>query len=140
MKVLMFGATGSIGRLLVEQVLEPEHMVTAFLRNPAKLDIQHQNLKIVQGDVTDAAAVERAMPGQEAVLAAIGSLPWKDIHARAEGNCHIIQAMEKAGVRRLVSLSTLGTEDSWKIIPLKYKILFRTLLRKVFEDHQVQES
>ncbi|MGB8699469.1 MAG: NAD(P)H-binding protein [Thermosynechococcaceae cyanobacterium] len=41
MKLLIFGATGSIGRHVVEQALEQDHTVTAFVRNPAKLDIQH---------------------------------------------------------------------------------------------------
>lgn len=53
MKLLIFGATGSIGRLLVEQ----GHRVTAFVRDRAKLDIWHANLKIVQGDVLDLASV-----------------------------------------------------------------------------------
>lgn len=47
MKLLMFGSTGSIGRQLVEQGFAQGHIVTAFARDPAKLDIKHANLKIV---------------------------------------------------------------------------------------------
>ncbi|MDX1521840.1 MAG: SDR family NAD(P)-dependent oxidoreductase, partial [Anaerolineae bacterium] len=72
-KVVVFGATGGVGRQLVAQALEQGHAVTAFARTPAKLDINHENLTVVQGDVMDAASVERAMQGQEAVLAALGS-------------------------------------------------------------------
>lgn len=53
MKLLIFGSTGSIGRQLVEQALERGHTVTAFARDPAKLDIKHAHLKFAQGDVMD---------------------------------------------------------------------------------------
>ncbi len=140
MNVLIFGATGGVGRQLVEQALEHGHTVTAFARNPAKLDLRHENLKIAQGDVMNVASVERAMQGQQAVVAALGSPPWKNTSVRSEGTRHIVRAMEKAGVRRLVSLSTLGAGDSWALLPLKYKILFRTILRKAFAGHQDQED
>ena len=60
MKVLIFGATGTIGHELVKQALEQGHVVTAFARNPAKVDLEHPNLTVAQGDVMDQAAVERA--------------------------------------------------------------------------------
>lgn len=71
MKLLIFGST--IGRQLVEQALEQEHTVTAFARDPAKLDIKHTHLKVAQGDVMDLASVEKAMQGQDAVLCVLGS-------------------------------------------------------------------
>jgi putative NADH-flavin reductase len=140
MKVLIFGSTGSVGREVVKQALQQGHSVTAFARDPAKLDFKHENLKIVRGDVMDFASVESAMQGQEAVFAALGSPARKNTNVRSEGNRNIIRAIEKAGIRRLISLSTLGAGDSWQILPLKYKILFRTLLRKAFAAHEEQEN
>ncbi|MBD3886082.1 NAD(P)H-binding protein [Phormidium tenue FACHB-886] len=61
MKLVIFGATGSIGRQLVQQALEQGHIVTAFVRDRAKLDDQHQNLKVVQGDVLNLEEVERGV-------------------------------------------------------------------------------
>lgn len=61
MKVLIFGSTGSIGRELVKQALEQGHVVTAFARNPDKVDLEHANLTVAQGDVMDPAAVEKAV-------------------------------------------------------------------------------
>ena len=140
MKLLIFGASGSVGRKLIKQALDEGHKVTAFVRNPEKLGIKHANLQILQGDVMDSASVERALQGQEAVLAALGSPPLKNANVRSEGTRQIVRAMEKIGVRRLVSLSTLGAGDSWNMLPLKYKILFSTLLRKAFAAHEVQEN
>ena len=73
MKLLAFGAIGSVGRELVEQALEQGHSVTAFVRDPAKLGIAHPELQVFQGDVLDPASVEAAVRGQQAVLCALGA-------------------------------------------------------------------
>ena len=63
MKIVVFGATGTIGRQVVEQALQRGHDVTAFVRDPAK--VQCSDVRAVQGDVHDAAAVRTAVQGQE---------------------------------------------------------------------------
>ncbi|MCI0721609.1 MAG: SDR family oxidoreductase [Acidobacteria bacterium] len=72
MNLLVFGATGGTGRVLVEQALGQGHVVTAFARDPAKVRSAHQNLTVVQGNMLDYNSVEAAMKGQEAVLSALG--------------------------------------------------------------------
>jgi len=61
MKVLIFGATGTVGCELVTQALEMGHTVTAFARDPSKLAISHASLEVIEGDVMDSAAVDRAV-------------------------------------------------------------------------------
>lgn len=86
MNLLVFGASGSAGHELVRQSLEQGHVVTAFVRNPAKLTVKHQNLKAFQGDVKDIVPVERAVTGQGAVLCALGvSRPLKRDPVVVEG-------------------------------------------------------
>jgi len=139
MNLLIFGATGSIGRQLVEQALQQGHVVTAFVRDPAKITIQHPNLRIAQGDVTNPASVEHAMKGQEAVLCALGA--GRKGKVRSEGTKHIIRAMEKTGVRRLVCETTLGAGDSRTNLNFFWKyIMFGLLLREAYADHEVQEQ
>jgi putative NADH-flavin reductase len=141
MKLLIFGSTGSIGRQLVDQALEQGYTVTAFARNPAKLGIQHTNLKVVQGDVMDLASVEQAVQGQDAVLCVLGSSGQRKGTIRSEGTRQIIQAMEKAGVRRLICQTTLGAGDSWGNLNFFWKyIMFGAFLREVFADHERQEK
>jgi len=141
MKLLIFGATGSIGRQLVQQALEQGHLVTAFVRNPAKLDIQHADLRIVQGDVMDLALVEQAVQNQDAVLCALGSGQKKTGTVRSEGTRNMIRAMEQAGVRRLICQTTLGVEESWGNLNFFWKyIMFGFLLRQVYADHVKQEE
>ena len=72
MKLVIFGAAGRTGRHLVQQALTAGHEAVAFVRTPAKLSLQHERLTVVQGDVTDTAAVARATDGADAVLNVLG--------------------------------------------------------------------
>ena len=140
MKLVIFGATGSIGIQVVEQALDQGHQVTAFARTPAKLDIQHPNLMLFQGDVTNLASVEQAIQGQDAVVCVLGGGKNLSSTVRSEGTQQIIRAMEQTGVRRLICQSTLGAGDSWSNLDFYWKyIMFGFILRKVFADHQLQE-
>lgn len=139
MKVLVFGATGTVGRELVRQALEMGHTVTAFARDPSKLEIKHPSLEIIEGDVMDSALVDRAVAGHDAVLVALGAGTKGQV--RSTGTCNIIQAMQRNGVRRLVCLSTLGVGDSRAHLNFYWKyIMFGMLLRAAFADHVSQEE
>jgi putative NADH-flavin reductase len=141
MKLIIFGSTGSIGRQLVAQALAQGHIVTAFVRNQARLDLKHANLKVVQGDVLDFAAVKKAVQGQEAVLSALGTPALTKNTVRSEGTRNIIRAMEQAGVRRLICLSSIGIGDSRDMLPFHYKyILVPLLLRQGFAEHELEEA
>jgi putative NADH-flavin reductase len=141
MKLVIFGATGTVGRQVVEQALEQGHTVTAFARNLTKLDIQHPQLGFAQGDVMDASAVEQAIRGQDAVVCVLGAGKQLKSTIRSEGTRQIIQAMEKVGIRRLICLSTLGTGDSWGNLDFYWKyVMFGFILRQVFADHERQEA
>ncbi len=141
MKLLIFGSTGETGRQLVEQSLEQGHIVTAFARNPQKLDIEHENLTVFQGDVMDLTSVQEAVRGQDAVLCVLGSGQKRTGAVRSEGTRHIIHAMEQVGIRRLICQTTLGAGDSWENLNFFWKyMMFGFLLREVFADHQLQEN
>jgi putative NADH-flavin reductase len=139
MKILIFGATGTVGRELVTQALEMGHAITAFARDPSKLEIKHPSLEIIEGDVMDSALVDRAVAGHEAVLVALGAGIKGQV--RSTGTLNIIQAMQRNGVRRLVCLSTLGVGDSRANMNFYWKyIMFGMLLRGAFADHVSQEE
>jgi nucleoside-diphosphate-sugar epimerase len=140
MKVLIFGSTGSIGLEVVQQALEQGHTVTAFARNPAKLNLKHENLKVVQGDVLNLAVVEQAVQGQDAVLCVLGSGGKRKGTIRSEGTQQIIRAMEKAGVRRFICQTTLGIGDSQGNLDFFWKyIMFGLLLREVHRSCHSRE-
>ena len=138
MKIIIFGATGSIGRQVVSQALEQGHIVTAFARHADKVGIQHQNLSLASGDVMDPVSVERVLAGQDAVLVSIGA--GRKGQVRSEGTRNIINAMKKAGVRRLICQSSLGVGDSRANLNAFWKyIMFGLLLRPAYADHTLQE-
>jgi putative NADH-flavin reductase len=108
MKIIIFGATGRTGLPLVTQALEAGHEVTAFVRNPNKIQISHAKLRVVQGELDDPVGVEAAIAGQDAVLSALGPIPngRKDIMRVAFTN--IIAATQQTGIKRLISLTGAG--------------------------------
>lgn len=141
MNVLIFGASGRMGRELVQQALDHGDFVTAFVRDPAKFDIKHINLTVVQGDVVDYASVERAVKDQDAVICALGSsTPVKRDPTLIEGVRNIIRAMEQAGVRRFVYLSFLAVRESRGDLGPVVNYIVAPLLHNVISDHEEKES
>jgi uncharacterized protein YbjT (DUF2867 family) len=112
-RVLVIGATGGTGRELVQQALAQGHQVTAFVRNPAKLQMEHANLRIVKGDVLDYATVESAMRGQDVVLSALGHTRFLGpTRIQSDGMGNILRAMAACDVPRLICETALGLGNS----------------------------
>lgn len=141
MKVLILGATGTIGRLAVRRMIDDGHAVTAFARHPEKLALRHDNLTLLAGDATDADAVADAVRGQDAVVITVGAGKSRSGTVRSQTTMNAIQAMQMHGVRRLICQSTLGAHESWSNLNFFWKrIMFGALLAPVFRDHELQES
>ena len=73
MKVLVLGGTGRVGQLIVAGALERGHDVTVLARNPQEAARLGPPIRIMPGDVLDAAALDRALEGQDAVVFAVGA-------------------------------------------------------------------
>ncbi|MBB5911361.1 putative NADH-flavin reductase [Nocardia transvalensis] len=139
MKIAVFGATGSIGSRVVEQALAQGYEVTAFARDAQRVTTTHERLRIVEGDVLDPVAVDRAVSGQDAVVVALGA--GRKGGVRAEGTRIVIEAIGRTGVRRLVCQSTLGVGDSRGNLNFVWKyLMFGLLLRAAYADHVRQEE
>jgi putative NADH-flavin reductase len=141
MRVLIVGPTGGTGLELVEQALEEGHQVTALARRPEALKIRHAKLTVRQGNILDYVSVETAVQGQDAVLSALGVRKLGKNTILSQGTRNLIQAMEEAGVKRLIVESSLGVGDSrgqlgawynWLMVPL--------FLKNVFAEKETQES
>ena len=106
MKVAIIGASGFIGSAILNEALERGHTVTAIVRHPDKITTIHPQLKVKQGDVTDADEVAKLVAGNEAVISAYNSYDAetyiKAIHA-------IINGVKKAGISRLLAVSGAGS-------------------------------
>lgn len=128
MKLVIFGATGSTGKLLVEQALVTGNHVVAYVRNPATLNMKNERLTIIQGELADEVKIESALKGADAVLSVLGPKGRSKSKPLAEGMRIMIAAMKKQGVRRLVITSTLSAKDPHDLPELRAKILV-TLVR-----------
>ena len=103
-KVLILGAYGQIARVATRLFLEQTDVqLTLYLRNAKRLkDIGHQErVRVVEGDVLDGKTLDAAMAGQDCVYA--------NLSGRMEEQARsIIKAMHKAGVKRLIFISSMG--------------------------------
>jgi putative NADH-flavin reductase len=139
MKIVVFGASGRTGVHIVEQALAAGHEVTAFVRTPSKLTIQHPKLTLVQGDVMNAGQVAQAIEGHDAVVSALGPTrpPVPNMMKTAAEN--ITTGMKQHGVRRLISTTGAGVrdpKDQPKLMDKFIKSLLGLLSAEVLRDSE----
>lgn len=140
MKITIFGASSASGRLLVEKALAAGHEVTAFVRDASKLGITDERLNVIAGDALNPAQVEEAVKGSDAVLSTLGP-KGKPTRMAAQSTKHIVDAMEKHGVKRLVVVSVAGIpvpQDRRGFNPIS--ALIKLILKDVFVDRENQLS
>ena len=138
MKLVIFGATGQTGRLLIARGLSEGHQVTGFARNPTRLDATSGSMRAVQGNVLDPTAVDRAVAGQEAVLSVLGTAPRGFPPVLPNGTRHILDAMQRHGVRRIVVLSAAGAlhEPAGTVLGSLGLSLARAVIPGVYREHR----
>ena len=102
MNLVVLGAAGRTGRLVVEQALAAGHTVTALVRSPEKLTTGNENLREVIGDATKTSDLSRALQGADAVISTLGGKG----SVIADSTQAIVAAAHAAGVRRIVVLSS----------------------------------
>lgn len=136
--MIVFGATGKTGRHVCRVAADKNHDVTAFGRSVDRLD--QPGLRTVAGDVLDTVAVADAVAGHDGVIVCLGSTGLRDSSTLSKGTESVVEAMVAHDVPRLIVMSAAGVGESWKQIPFSSKLLFRTMLRKVFADHEAQEA
>lgn len=141
-RILVIGATGGTGRELVRQALEQGYRVTAFVRNPSKLKIEHPRLSIARGDVLDYDSVEEAVSGQDAVLSALGHKRYfYPTRILSEGTRNLLQAMETHSVPRFICETSLGIGSSAGRMGLYYTFFtLPVILPFYFWDKTRQEQ
>jgi nucleoside-diphosphate-sugar epimerase len=107
MRIVIFGANGPTGRLLAAQSAAAGHDTVAVTRHPDTLPLRQHDIHAVAGDVLDRDAVDRVVEGGDAVLSALG-VPFgkAPVETYSRGATHLLEAMKRYGVRRLVVLSS----------------------------------
>lgn len=94
MRIVVFGANGLTGRLLTEQALAAGHHVAAVTRRPAGFPITNDRLSVVEADVHDAEAVNRAVEGADVVLSTLGvRFTRKPVNVYSDGIRNVAAAL-----------------------------------------------
>jgi putative NADH-flavin reductase len=110
-KIVVFGANGPTGRLVVQRATEEGHVVTAVTRSPETFPFSHSGLHVVRGDIFDTESVSRAVSGQDAVLSALGVPYGRDeITTYSAGARAMLDAMAEHDVSRLVCVSSSAVD------------------------------
>ena len=134
--VVVFGAGGRTGRLVVEEALRAGHVVTAAARG--QLDIP--GARTVRADVRDPGAVAVAVADQEAVVCAVGPSGRTADGLYSAAARSIVAGMEIAGVERLVAVTSSGVRLDDPHHPWWYRILARTAMRECYGDMRRMEE
>jgi putative NADH-flavin reductase len=140
-KVLIIGATGATGRVLMRQALEQGHEVTALARNPSALAPEDHRPRVLQGNALDASEVEAAVADQDAVLSALGTRSTRPTTLFSQSTHNLISAMNKHGVRRLVCITGIGAGESKGHVGFLYdRIMLPFVVKNIYEDKNRQEE
>ena len=142
MKILVLGATGATGRLIVGRALAKGHDVVALVRSKARAT-DLAGAELVEGDARDAAALTRAIAGCDAVVSSLGTAmsPFREVTLLSTATRALVGVMAEQNIRRLVCITGLGAGDSRGHGGFFFDRLFLPLmLRKVYEDKDRQED
>jgi putative NADH-flavin reductase len=141
MRLAIFGATGGTGLELTRQALEKGHSVRVLLRNPNRMPLSNDNMRIVLGSVLDHESVVKTILGSDAVLSCLGQGTnlLRNTHVVSVGTHLIMSVMKEQGVRRLVVESASGAGESIAQASLFQRLIFSTLLHAPYEDKNLME-
>ncbi len=141
MQLTVFGATGRTGRRIVGQALARGQRVVALCRKASALGIEHPSLETFEGQLTDAAVLDKALAGSDAVVIAFGPRPPDYEVFCAPATAAILDAMRRQGVRRVVCLTGAmigeGVRRSWVFEQLTR--FYRRRMPAPAEDRAEQE-
>jgi putative NADH-flavin reductase len=141
-KLLVLGATGGTGRLIVSQAPTRGHEVTALVRSPEKAG-DLKGATVVVGDVREEKALLEALKGQDAVISALGTpaSPFSEVTLLSTATRALVSAMKAEHVSRLVCITGIGAGDSAGHGGFLFdNVIFPLFLKKVYADKNRQEA
>jgi putative NADH-flavin reductase len=111
MKLTVLGATGRTGVHVLDRALAAGHEVTAAVRDPASVSLQHRRLRVVEADVLNVASMAAALHGADAVCSVLGSTaPRRPTTLYSASTTAVVSAMNQVGVRRIVVVTAIPAE------------------------------
>ncbi|ACU60003.1 NAD(P)H-binding protein [Chitinophaga pinensis] len=149
-RVLIFGATGRTGLIATAYAIQQGYHVTVLVRNPEKITIQSDKLRIIKGSPANIEEVRMAMKNCRYVINLLSALSQEESfsfkkidapHVLEKSIKNAILCMREYGIKRILSLSSIGVGDSYKYAPWFMRLIIKiTNFSIVFADHNAQEQ
>ncbi len=133
MKVTVLGATGGTGQWVIKLLLKEGHEVTAYVRNPEKIEDKSEGLKVIKGEIFDIEHLGQSLLDQEVLISCLGSNTTKKSTQLREMATAVLKATEKTEVKHIIYMATAGIDDEFTG-PFKWFI--RLILGNVMDDHK----
>jgi putative NADH-flavin reductase len=133
MKVIIFGATGFSGQAILAEAIKQGNEVTVLVRDSSKVKINHNNLRIVEGNVLDSQKVAFVIQNQEAVIQCLGvggKGDGKPTTFISDATNIIVDEMQKQNIKRLIALSNVGAGNSIAFQPWFFTKIILTYFMK----------
>ena len=144
LKLVVVGGSQGTGKATVEEALSRGHQVVAVARTPANLKLEHPKLSRIAADVVEPKTLAGVFDGADAVVIALGATlkaMKTDPTLMSRGTLNVLAEMKKAGVKKVVVLSSDGTGDSRGHFPwLMRWLVIDGILKRAFADHDRQEG
>uniref|UniRef100_A0A1A8LA94 NAD(P)-binding domain-containing protein n=1 Tax=Nothobranchius pienaari TaxID=704102 RepID=A0A1A8LA94_9TELE len=143
MKIALLGATGQTGQYLVKQALEQGHTVTAIVRDPEKLAVHHDNLKVVKADIFSASSLKTHFKDQDVVMSCLGfpASLFSGVTGYTMSMAAVIGAMREARVNRVIAMTSWYTEpNSGAQSSYLIRFLLLPMIRSVLNNMYEMES
>ncbi len=138
MRIAVFGGTGGTGRRFLEAATDAGYGVKALVRNPNAIG-EMPGVVPVAGNVLDGGKVVLTLSECEAAVVILGRTKGNPPDVLAAGTDLIVKGMAKMGLRRLIVVTSLGVGESRDQVPLVFKILMNTVLKKEMQAKEAQE-
>ncbi len=141
MKALVIGGTGGTGAATIRTLAARGHDVSALVRDASRLPTGVA-VQAITGDVMDADAVARAVPAHDVVIVVLGASRGRPTapDVCSAGTRHVVAAMQAAGVRRLLVVTTLGLGETRGQAPFLFRLVMATILKAQIADKEAQEA
>ncbi len=150
MKILILGATGRTGKLVLEQALKEGYRVNCLVRNPEKIKLQSESLTVFKGDTTHAEDLEKAIKDCEAVISTLNisrgsDFPWAPLRTPSDflsnTMTQLVDVAQRHPTKRIIVCSAWGVAETKSDLPKWFKwFIDHSNIGIAYEDHERQEA
>jgi putative NADH-flavin reductase len=150
MRILILGATGRTGCLLVEEAIKQHYDINVLLRDKSKLKTNSKSITIFEGVPTDTKALLSAMQGCEAIVSTLNisrtsDFPWSPLRTPVDflsaSMANIINVAEQLHIKRIIITTAWGVGETKKEVPFWFRWLIDySNIGYPYRDHELQEQ